>query len=98
LPRSARSVFLERRSYRRRRMMDALRLLPILGALLWVLPVIWPDGGNPDAEPVRMSQALYYVFGIWMLLIALAAFLALLLRSGGDEGDGPEDGRGDRGS
>lgn len=65
------TVFLERRSYRRRRKMDALRMLPIVGLLLWVLPVFWP-GANDAAgspPPVTMSGAIVYVFVVWCLLI-----------------------------
>jgi hypothetical protein len=36
-------LFLERRSYRRRRMMDAVRILPLLCTLLFlVVPLMWP--------------------------------------------------------
>ncbi len=61
-------------------MMDALRLVAVFGAVLWLMPVIWPSGGNPEVDPVRMSSALSYVFGVWLLLILLAGVLAGLLR------------------
>ena len=54
-------VFLERRSYRRRRMQDAQRLLPVLGMLLWMVPVLWPT--RDETGHVTMSAAIYYVFG-----------------------------------
>ena len=79
MPRGPRPVFLERSSYRRRRLLDALRLLPLLGVILWMIPVVWPEGQAPDAEPVATSRALFYVFGIWCGLIALAAALSVLL-------------------
>ena len=63
------SVFLERRSYRRRRMMDALRLLPILGGMLFMLPLFWPNADGTGADAVPMSTAVIYVFVVWMLLI-----------------------------
>ena len=68
------AMFLERRSYRRRRLMDALRLLPVLGVMLWVLPVFWPSGSNAIATsgPVPMSNAVLYVFAVWTVLIAIA--------------------------
>ncbi|MEL6452836.1 MAG: hypothetical protein AAFQ19_16405 [Pseudomonadota bacterium] len=70
-------VFLERRMYRRRRVMDALRLLPILGVLLWMLPLFWPTAtdapGGP--APMRMSHAVIYVFVVWAGLIAASAAL-----------------------
>lgn len=80
MARESRPIFLERRSYRRRRMMDALRLVAVLGAILWMIPVIWPGAEGNSAEPVPMSRALFYIFGVWAGLILLAAFLALNLR------------------
>ncbi|MFK7761818.1 MAG: hypothetical protein AB8B62_01025 [Roseobacter sp.] len=94
MARETRPIFLERRSYRRRRMMDALRLVALIGAILWMIPVIWPAGDIVGTEPVSMSRALYYVFGVWAGLILLAAYLAFNLRrpedtetSETDEGD-----------
>ena len=67
-------LFLERRSYRRRRVMDAVRLLPLLGFVLWMVPLMWalPEQGS---EPLPMSQALRYVFGIWILMVVLGVLL-----------------------
>ncbi|APX10694.1 hypothetical protein [Tateyamaria omphalii] len=71
------TLFLEKRSYRRRRLKDALRLLPVVGVLLWMLPVFWPSGGGHPADPapVAMSSAITYVFVVWVLLILAAAAL-----------------------
>lgn len=73
-------VFLERRSYRRRRMMDALRLLPVLGVLLWLLPLFWPSradraGSDVAADTIAMSSAIIYVFVVWVGLIIIGAAL-----------------------
>ncbi len=35
-------LFLERRSYRFRRMMDAVRLLPLVALAFWMIPLMWP--------------------------------------------------------
>ncbi|MEO1733178.1 MAG: hypothetical protein AAFR45_06065 [Pseudomonadota bacterium] len=67
------TYFLERRSYRLRRVADALRLLPLLGALLFAVPLLWPVDGN---TPMPMSQAAIYVFVVWAGLIATAALLS----------------------
>jgi len=79
------TLFLERRSYRRRRMMDALRLLPIVGLLLWLFPVFWPSAKDgPDAPAsVAMSSAITYVFWVWGVLIlsALALWWVLSKRT-----------------
>ncbi|WP_146587244.1 hypothetical protein [Puniceibacterium confluentis] len=75
-------LFLHRDSYRRRRIMDAARFLPVLGLLLWSVPLLWsaaPEGA------VSSSAALTYIFGVWAIL-ALAAFvLSLYLGRGEDE-------------
>ncbi|KIN60720.1 hypothetical protein Z945_1699 [Sulfitobacter noctilucae] len=84
---SNRPVFLARQSYRQRRIMDAVRLLPFLGAALWMVPLVWPTSAIPvetatgSAGPVRMSTALLYIFCIWGGLVC-AAF-GLWLRSRG---------------
>lgn len=71
-------LFLERRSYRRRRMMDAVRMLPLLCALLWlVVPMMWPHESAGE-EATRLSTALWYVFVIWVL--AITATFALWRR------------------
>ncbi|CUH86174.1 hypothetical protein PH5382_00081 [Phaeobacter sp. CECT 5382] len=66
--------FVERRTYRRRRLMDIARLLPILGALLFTVPLMWP---NPDPYPapdthggMATSAAITYIFVVWAGLIA----------------------------
>tara|TARA_R110002049_G_scaffold10127_3_gene50308 strand:- start:13823 stop:14113 length:291 start_codon:yes stop_codon:yes gene_type:complete len=66
-------IFLERRSYRLRRMMDAVRLLPLLGLLLWMVPLLWPvppDGAAAlTSDRVTTGVALRYLFGVWAALI-----------------------------
>ncbi len=59
-------MFLERRTYRRRRLMDAARLLPIVGVLLFLVPLLWaPDRGDRARPPARAI----YVFAVWFGLI-----------------------------
>lgn len=65
-------LFLERRGYRMRRLMDAVRLVPVLGLGLWMVPLMWPHPEEPGGS-VSISAALTYLFGVWMLLI-IAAF------------------------
>lgn len=64
-----RPVFLERQVYRRRRLMDGARILPVAGLVALLLPVLWAGSG----EATTAREAIY-LFGIWFLLI-LAAFL-----------------------
>ena len=68
-------LFLARRSYRRRRLMDAARILPYLGLVLFLLPVAWGDGSAPGTAAVGL-----YLFGVWMVLIAAAALVSRYAR------------------
>jgi hypothetical protein len=76
-------LFLERRSYRQRRLVDAARLLPLAGALLWLVPLLWPQGGGVDGgaqiSAVPTSSAMIYIFGIWIILVLSAMFLSAML-------------------
>ncbi len=76
-------VFLGRDSYRQRRVRDASRMLPVLGAVLLLLPLFWERG--PDGA--RNSDALIYVFGVWAMLILLAFWLSRLLHPDRDDVD-----------
>ena len=61
-------VFLERQSYRSRRLMDAVRMLPFLALMLWMLPLAWAQ--PPEAaDPMPMTVTLRYVFGVWVGLV-----------------------------
>lgn len=82
-------VFLERRSYRRRRLTDAARLLPVIGVLLVLIPLLWTNGAR--AEPVLTSHAMIYFFGLWLGFCILAFFLSRKLGpEEQDTDDGPD--------
>ena len=70
-------VFLERASYRQRRWGDAGRFLPLVGLVLWLIPLLWAAEG---AEAMSNAGAVVYIFVIWLLLIACAAALSRVLR------------------
>ena len=61
---------------RQNRVQDFARALPVLGVLLIMLPLIWPQG----TEGARTSGAMIYLFPIWAALILLGGLLSLLLR------------------
>jgi len=65
-------IFLERASYKQRRLIDAARLLPLVGVLLWSIPLLW---GPEDDTVTSNADALLYVFGVWVLLIGLSALI-----------------------
>lgn len=86
-PRPRLPLFLERQSYRRRRLMDAARFLPVLGLLLWAVPLLWQRGS------VASSGALIYIFGVWLALVLAALILSLRVRRSGIDdtgGDGDD--------
>lgn len=78
--RSRTPVFLGRHSYRRRRWRDAARLLPVLGFVLLLVPLMWPRG------QVGNATALIYIFAVWAGLVLAAFVLGRHIRSGA-EGD-----------
>lgn len=70
-------IFLERDRYRTRRLVDGLRLLPILAAVLWVVPAIWT---HDTQNPPGIAQVAIYFFATWAIMIALCWLLARRLR------------------
>lgn len=71
----AQPLFLARETYRRRRLIDAIRLVPVLGAILFMVPVLSAAGH------VGMTfRGGVYLFGSWLLLIVLTAVLERRLR------------------
>lgn len=85
-----RPLFLAKSLYRGRRLADAARLLPILGAFLVLLPILWRPREATVGDTAR--DALY-LFGVWAGLILLAGLIApRLMRheegaKPGEEGD-----------
>ena len=76
--RSKTQVFLQKAGYRQRRLQDAAKLVPVLGAVLWMMPLAWQSNAPGEA---KNASALLYIFGVWVLLIVLTAVLSRLLRS-----------------
>ncbi len=70
-------LFLAKEGYRRRRLHDAARLVPVFGLFLLLLPILWA----PAETSARDTSADgMYLFGIWAALILTAAGLAPGLR------------------
>ncbi len=65
-------LYLARESYRRRRAMDAARILPFLGIFLFALPRLWGAEAGPGEETAREGL---YLFTVWGGLIVAAALL-----------------------
>ncbi len=70
------SSFLERSSYRRRRARDASRLLPVVCLFLFAYPGLWELG---ETGGIVLSDALIFLFAVWLVAIAVAAVLSRLL-------------------
>ena len=66
-------LFLERDSYRRRRVADAAKLVPLVGLVLWLLPALW-------ASENRTSESMFYVFAVWGFLIIAVWLLSRRLK------------------
>lgn len=69
-------LYLEREKYRRRRIMDGARVLPVLGFVLVLLPVLWTQGGQ-----MGTAGEAVYVFVLWLCLILAAGLLSRPLRA-----------------
>jgi hypothetical protein len=81
-------IFVARERYRRRRLGDAARVLPVLGAALVLLPLL-----GAELDPWSTSGAKLYLFAVWLGLIIAAGLLsrALGTRVAGEAGTDPED-------
>lgn len=71
-------VYLERRRYRTRRIIEALEVLPVLGIVLFGVPLLWSEG-------VKTSDAMIYFFSVWLALVFAAVWLARRLGAGAVE-------------
>lgn len=89
-------VFLERQSYRRRRLSDAARLLPLLGVALLSVPLLWPaaDDAGAGIAPLPTSVAMSYLFSVWAALILGNVLFGLFTR-GSMHADAPPENRAD---
>lgn len=81
-------IFLERESYRRRRLGDAARLLPIVGAVLFMLPILWAGTG-------ATARGVIYLFVVWAILILVMAILSRRLSDTEPKSEGSKSGADD---
>lgn len=80
-----RPLFLDPGRYRRRRLMDAARLLPVVGAFLFLLPILW----LPESTGHRTATDGIYLFAVWAALIVIACLFAPRLAASGALTDRP---------
>lgn len=69
-------IFLERQTYRRRRLIDWIRMLPIIGLILWLVPLLWPVDGSGQ---VSTADAVVYLFAVWFVLVVIKAISSTAL-------------------
>ncbi len=74
-------VFVARASYRQRRLRDAVRMMPVLGLALWLLPLLSSQTGST-------SRVGLFLFGAWALLIVLSALIARYMSRNVNEPEG----------
>ncbi|GAA6178570.1 MULTISPECIES: hypothetical protein [unclassified Shimia] len=58
-------------------------MLPVVGAILWAVPLLWPTkedvAGSAD-KAISTSDAIIYIFLVWLALVVLGAWLARLVK------------------
>ena len=70
-------LFLARDSYRQRRLRDVARMLPVAGAVIWLIPLMWT---RPAGQTGGMAAAVVFVFVGWTVLIVVAAVVSRRIR------------------
>lgn len=83
MPAPREPVFLARESYRRRRLGDAARLVPLFGLVLLLIPAVLSISD-------RTADAIVYIFTVWALLIVLIGVLSRRLSQGVPTGEDGE--------
>lgn len=91
-PRRRAPLFLKRGSYRKRRLRDGARMLPVVGAFLFALPMLWAQDGT---SPEGTAGDGLYIFAVWLGLVLAAAAMAPGL--GEEIGAGEAEGEGGEG-
>ncbi len=88
MSRRSTALFVQQGTYKRRRMADAARILPVFGGLLFMLPLLWIT----DAGTARTGAVMIYLFVVWAGLAGIAAVLSRKLGPPEDDGDAQDDG------
>ena len=81
----ASALFLARSLYRKRRLSDAAKLLPLFSAVLLLLPLLWVHQSAPGRSSTATNWV--YLFIVWSFLILAAACLAKSLNKFEDGND-----------
>ncbi len=66
-------IYLERRSYRLRRLSEGLLFLQFLTFALWILPFLW------QSSDTRGLNTILWIFGVWMIAIVVSLVINRIL-------------------
>lgn len=83
LPAPPAPLFLARQAYRRRRLGDAARMLPVVGVVLFFLPILWQPAQSPEADT---AAGAIWLFSAWAVIIGISFLLSRRLGRDGDDG------------
>ncbi len=80
-------VFVQRSTYRRRRLADGARLLPVLGTVMILIPLLWRQEGDTETlrDGARTAWVMTYLFLVWLALAVISGIMSRFL--GGDPDD-----------
>ncbi len=67
-------LFFRNAVYRRNRLIDAARLLPFLGTLLFLMPAFLAG------DSAATARQWLYLFGAWIVMIVVAGLMARALK------------------
>lgn len=84
-----RTMFYAPAVYRLRRLRDTSRMLPVVGAFLFLLPILWSPA---ETEARDTAPDGIYLFVAWGLLVLAAALVSRgLIRPADGDGTGDEE-------
>ena len=65
--------FLEPGRYRLRRLLDAAIVVPVVGLVLWLFPIVRAPASSEELDTV---WGIIYLFVVWIGLIAVSFYLS----------------------
>lgn len=75
----ATAQFLDLKSYRRKRLIDAAKLLPIFGVVCFIFPLPLLFVTAEQADAWRATPLAVYFFIVWSALVAMTFILSRVL-------------------
>lgn len=75
-PGRSKPLFVVLQTYRRRRLADAARILPFIGAAGFFLPILWQPASTPAPDT---APGAVWLFGVWVTIILAALVMSRFL-------------------